>query len=55
MSVVVLSSEVDELVDLADRVLVFRDQSVFTEIPHSELSTESIVAAYFGQKSEVHT
>lgn len=55
MSVVILSSEVDELVDLADRVLVFRDQSVFAQIPHFELSTESIVAAYFGQKSEVHT
>ncbi|MCV9993466.1 sugar ABC transporter ATP-binding protein [Paeniglutamicibacter sp. ZC-3] len=55
MSIVVLSSEVDELVDLADRVLVFRDQSVFAEIPHAELSTESIVAAYFGQKSEVLT
>jgi ABC-type sugar transport system ATPase subunit len=55
MSIVVLSSEVDELVDLADRVLVFRDQTVFAEIPHTGLSTESIVAAYFGQKSEVHS
>ncbi|MFF5790688.1 sugar ABC transporter ATP-binding protein [Paeniglutamicibacter sp. NPDC012692] len=55
MCIVVLSSEVDELVDLADRVLVFRDQAVFARIPHSELSTESIVAAYFGQKSEVLT
>lgn len=54
MSVVVLSSEVDELVDLADRVLVFRDQAVFAQIPHSALSTASIVTAYFGQKSEVH-
>lgn len=55
MSIVVLSSEVDELVDLADRVLVFRDQAVFAQIPHTQLSTESIVAAYFGQKSEVLT
>ncbi len=53
MGIVVLSSEVDELVDLADRVLVFRDQAVFAEIAHSGLSTESVVAAYFGQKSEV--
>jgi ABC-type sugar transport system ATPase subunit len=53
MSIVVLSSEVEELVDLADRVLVFRDQTVFAEIAHPGLSTESIVAAYFGQKSEV--
>lgn len=55
MSIVVLSSEVDELVDLADRVLVFRDQAVFAQIPHTRLSTETIVAAYFGQKSEVLT
>jgi len=55
MSIVVLSSEVDELVDLVDRVLVFRDQEVFAQIPHSGLSTDSIVAAYFGRKSEVHT
>jgi ABC-type sugar transport system ATPase subunit len=55
MSIVVLSSEVDELVDLADRVLVFRDQAVFAQIPHTQLSTESIIAAYFGQKSEVLT
>lgn len=55
MSIVILSSEVDELVDLADRVLVFRDQAVFSQIPHTQLSTESIVAAYFGQKSEVLT
>ncbi|MDF9277924.1 sugar ABC transporter ATP-binding protein [Arthrobacter sp. EH-1B-1] len=55
MSVVILSSEIDELVELVDRVLVFRDQAVFAQIDHSNLSTESIVAAYFGQKSEVHT
>ncbi|MFL4473744.1 sugar ABC transporter ATP-binding protein [Paeniglutamicibacter sp. MACA_103] len=55
MGIVVLSSEVEELVDLADRVLVFRDQAVFAQIPHAQLSTESIVAAYFGQKSEVLT
>ncbi|GAB2717629.1 sugar ABC transporter ATP-binding protein [Arthrobacter bambusae] len=55
MSIVVLSSEVDELVELADRVLVFRDQAVFAQIPYTQLSTESIVAAYFGQKSEVLT
>lgn len=50
MSVVMLSSEVDELVELVDRVLVFRDQEVFAEIPHENLSTASVVAAYFGQE-----
>lgn len=53
MSVVMLSSEVDELVELVDRVLVFRDQEVFAEISRDQLTTEAVVAAYFGQTSEV--
>ncbi|KAB1652849.1 sugar ABC transporter ATP-binding protein [Pseudoclavibacter chungangensis] len=51
MSVVMLSSEVDELVELVDRVLVFRDQAVFAEIPRKSLTTEAVVAAYFGQET----
>jgi ABC-type sugar transport system ATPase subunit len=51
MSVVMLSSEVDELVELVDRVVVFRNQSVFAEIPRDRLTTEAIVAAYFGHES----
>ncbi len=50
MSVVVLSSEVDEIVELVDRALVFRDGTVFTEISREELTTEAVVAAYFGQQ-----
>lgn len=50
MSVVMLSSEVDELIELVDRVLVFRDNEVFAEIPRRRLSTEAVVAAYFGQQ-----
>lgn len=53
MSVVMLSSEVDELVELVDRVLVFRDQEVFAEIPRERLTTEAVVAAYFGQGTGV--
>ncbi|RRJ86607.1 sugar ABC transporter ATP-binding protein [Gulosibacter macacae] len=51
MSVVMLSSEVDELVELVDRVLVFRDQTVFSEIPRARLTTEAVVSAYFGHES----
>jgi ABC-type sugar transport system ATPase subunit len=47
-AVVVLSTEVDELVQLADRVIVFRDHEAVAEIPRSALSREAIVAAYFG-------
>ncbi|GAA3777708.1 sugar ABC transporter ATP-binding protein [Microbacterium kribbense] len=50
MSVVMLSSEVDELVELVDRVLVFRDQEVFAEVPRERLTTEVVVAAYFGEQ-----
>lgn len=53
MSVVMLSSEVEELVELVDRVLVFRDQAVFDEIPRERLTTDAVVAAYFGQEREV--
>ena len=52
MSVVMLSSEVDELVELVDRVLVFRNQSVFTQLQRNTISTEAIVAAYFGRGAE---
>ena len=52
MSVVMLSSEVEELVELVDRVLVFRDQEIFAEIPRERLTTASVVAAYFGQSTE---
>ena len=49
VTVVMLSSEVEELVELVDRVLVFRDQELFAEIPRAELTREAVVAAYFGQ------
>ncbi|WP_431778973.1 sugar ABC transporter ATP-binding protein [Microbacterium aurantiacum] len=50
MSIVMLSSEVEELVELVDRVLVFRDQTVFAEISREDLTSEAVVAAYFGQQ-----
>jgi ABC-type sugar transport system ATPase subunit len=47
-AVVVLSTEVDELVNLVDRVLVFRDQQVVAQIPRDRLTRSTIVSAYFG-------
>ena len=47
-SVVLLSTEVDELVNLVDRVLVFRDQQVVAQIPRDRLTRSAIVSAYFG-------
>lgn len=50
MSIVMLSSEIDEHLDLMDRVLVFREQSLSAEIAHGDLTREKLVAAYFGQE-----
>jgi ABC-type sugar transport system ATPase subunit len=44
-----LSTEVDELIELMDRVLIFREGSVFTELDRQELSRERLVAGFFGR------
>ncbi|MGN9843629.1 sugar ABC transporter ATP-binding protein [Nonomuraea sp. H19] len=48
LTVVMLSSEVDEHVELMDRVLVFREGSLAAELRRAELSRERLVAAFFG-------
>lgn len=53
LTVVLLSSEVDEIVELVDRALVFRDHSVFAELPREQLTRETVVSAYFGQRTGV--
>jgi ABC-type sugar transport system ATPase subunit len=52
LSVVMVSSEVDEHVELMDRVLVFREQELFREIPRAELSRDSLVSAFFGESQD---
>ncbi|HWD03428.1 MAG TPA: sugar ABC transporter ATP-binding protein [Amycolatopsis sp.] len=47
-AVVMLSSEVDELVHLMDRVLVFHDGSLSAELEGAALTSEALVSAYFG-------
>jgi ABC-type sugar transport system ATPase subunit len=47
-AVVMLSSEVDELVHLMDRVLVFHDGSLSAELCGDDITPESLVSAYFG-------
>lgn len=51
VAIVVLSSEVDELVHLADRVLVFRDGSVSAALDGDAVTRAAIVEAYFGAPS----
>ncbi|WP_160148899.1 sugar ABC transporter ATP-binding protein [Amycolatopsis alkalitolerans] len=47
-AVVMLSSEVGELVHLMDRVLVFHDGSLSAELAGADLTGEALVSAYFG-------
>ena len=49
VAVVMLSSEVDEHVELMDRVLVFREGTVATELPRDQLTRAGLVAAFFGR------
>ena len=53
LAVVMLSTEVDEHVELMDRVLVFREHELFREIGRGDLSREALVSAFFGEGGEV--
>jgi ABC-type sugar transport system ATPase subunit len=52
LAVVMLSTELDEQVELMDRVLVFREHQLFCELDRGELSREALVAAFFGESGE---
>jgi len=52
MAVVMLSTEVDEHLELMDRVLVFRDGRPAAELGRDQLSRASIVREFFGPASE---
>ena len=55
LTIVMLSTELDEHVELMDRVLVFRERELFCELTGDGLSRDGLVAAFFGQTSqEVH-
>ena len=49
VAVVMLSTEVLELIELMDRVLVFREGELFTELDRSALTRSRLVASYFGR------
>jgi ABC-type sugar transport system ATPase subunit len=52
LAVVMLSTELDEHVELMDRVLVFREHELFKEFDRREVSREGLVAAYFGTEGD---
>ncbi len=50
IAVVMLSTEVDELIELMDRVLVFKEGELEVELGHASLTRSMLVASYFGQE-----
>ena len=48
VTVIMLSTEVDELIELMDRVLVFREGELFAELTQAQLSRSALVSAFFG-------
>jgi ABC-type sugar transport system ATPase subunit len=51
-AIVMLSTEVDELIELMDRVLVFREGTVHAELSRGDLARETLVASFFGGERE---
>jgi ABC-type sugar transport system ATPase subunit len=49
VTIVILSSEIEEIVEVADRALIFRNQAIGADLNGpDEVTQDSIVAAYFG-------
>ena len=55
IAIVMLSTELDEHLELTDRVLVFREQELACEIKRDELSRQALVSAFFGEDIEQET
>ena len=49
MALVVLSTEIEEILRLCHRVLVFRDQRVVARLAGADLSHDRVIAAMFGR------
>ncbi len=51
ISIVLLSTDLEELVQLCDRVMVFREREVFRELQGSTITRERLIAAMFGESA----
>lgn len=49
MGIVILSSEIEEILLLCNRVLVFRDREIVTQLSGSGMSADAVIAAMFGR------
>lgn len=52
LAVVMVSTEVDEHLELMDRVLIFRDNECSRELERSALTRETLVTNFFGSEAE---
>jgi ABC-type sugar transport system ATPase subunit len=52
VAIVMLSTEVDEHLELMDRVLVFREGAIAAALPRDQLSRAALVAAFFGRQPQ---
>jgi ABC-type sugar transport system ATPase subunit len=52
VGVVMLSTEVDEHLELMDRILVFREGEIAAEIPRQEATRRRLVASFFGSEAD---
>jgi ABC-type sugar transport system ATPase subunit len=51
MAVVMLSTEVDEHIELMDRILIFNDFECTREFSHAEVTRQNLIASFFGKES----
>ena len=49
MALVVLSTEIEEIVALCNRVLVFREEELFATLSGDDLTSDRVIAAMFGR------
>jgi ribose transport system ATP-binding protein len=50
--IVLVSTEIDELLQVCDRTLVFRESHVFRELTRDEMTMSAIIAAMFGRDDD---
>ena len=49
LTLVVLSTELEEILELCDRVLVFRDHGISARIDRNDMTLDTLMSAIFGQ------
>lgn len=52
VTLVVLSTELDEIIELCDRVIVFRDFQVAARLQKDDLTVDALMSAMFGQNRQ---